>query len=94
MSKWIFIILSPLLFVWLWKFIESWPALFARTANWIRHAHPIDAMRFVFSAATANNREAEFVDDQPIAGRRLIRLFHALLVISYVLFVIYMLKKL
>jgi len=94
MIKSTFIILSPLLFVLLWRFIAYCPALFARTANWRRQAHPLDAMLFVFSAASTNNREAEFVDERAVSGRKLVRLLRALLLLSYLLFVISWLNNL
>lgn len=82
------IVLSPLLFILLWKIIGKCPALFAEIINWIRQARPRDAMLLVFSAATANNREAEFVDERAVSGRRLVRLLRTLLAISYLLLVI------
>lgn len=88
MIKSIFSALSPLLFVLLWKFMAKCPTLFSEIANWKRHEHHLDALLLVFSAATTNNREAEFVDEHSIAGRKLVWLLRAFLLISYLLLII------
>ncbi len=89
-----FIILAPPLFVFLWKFIEKCPGLFARISSQMQKRQLLETMLLVFSASTANNREAEFIDNRPLAGRRLIRRLRALLIFSYLLFAFYMLKRL
>jgi hypothetical protein len=85
-----------LLFVYLWRFAEKCPALFAKMlqqqnamAEWLNTL-------LVFSATTTGNREAEFIDDRLPEQRklaRLIPLFRALLIVSYFLFAAYWLRK-
>lgn len=88
-----FMILSPLIFAFLWKFIEKCPELFAKISSAIQKQHMMETLLFVFSATTTNNGEAEFIDNRPIAGRRLIRLLRTLLLFSYLMFAFYMLGR-
>jgi len=96
MIQFALIFLMLLIFVFLWTFIEKGPALFAKMlqhqngmAGWLNSL-------LAFSATTTDNREAEFIDDQLPEQRKMIRLIHllrALLIISYVLFAIYWLRR-
>ena len=93
MNKLALIIPLLLLLVYLWKLAEKSPALFAKMlqqqngmAEWL-NSLPI------FSATTANNREAEFIDGPLPEQRKLIRVLRALLIISYFLLTVYLLGK-
>jgi hypothetical protein len=97
MIDWIFIIVSLPVFALLWRLAEKCPELLARiSSRWQKQHDPGDWFEWllVFSATTTQNREAEFIDNRPLARRKLIRLLRALLIISYFLFAVYMLKKL
>ncbi|MDZ7362394.1 MAG: hypothetical protein ONB46_16980 [candidate division KSB1 bacterium] len=97
MIGWIFIIVSLPLFALLWRLAEKCPQLLARISHRLQKQHEPGVWfewLFVFSAATTQNREAEFIDNRPLQSRKLIRLLRALLVISYFLFAVYMLRKL
>jgi|GEM_PF-3516060 len=97
MIEWAFIIVSLPIFALLWRFVEKCPELLARISSRLQKPHdPGDWFEwlFVFSAATTQNREAEFIDNRPLERRKLIRLLRALLIISYFLFAVYMLRKL
>jgi hypothetical protein len=77
--------------------VEKCPALLASISHRLQkqpQAGDWFEWLLVFSAATAQNREAEFIDNRPLPSRQLIRLLRALLIFSYFLFAVYMLKKL
>jgi len=97
MIEWAFIIVSLPVFVLLWRFVEKCPELLARISSRLQKQHePGEWFEWllVFSAATTKNREAEFIDNRPLERRKLIRLLRALLIISYFLFAVYVLRKL
>jgi hypothetical protein len=97
MIEWVLIIVALPVFVLLWRFVEKCPELLARISSRLQKHHQLGdwfEWVLVFSAATTQNREAEFIDNRPLASRKLIRLLRALLIFSYFLFAVYMLKKL
>jgi hypothetical protein len=96
MIEFALIILMLPIFVFLWKFIEKGPALFAKMADLLQKQNSMAAWLnslLLFSATTPDNREAEFIDEPLPEQRKLIRLLRALLIIGFLLFAVYWLKK-
>jgi hypothetical protein len=91
------IMLLILVSVFLWSFIGKHPEFPARILSRLKRAEAMDYELFdlshVFSAETADGKEAEFIDDKLYDKRKIVRFSRAILVILCILLIVYMFVK-
>lgn len=91
MIKFVLIGFLFLVFIVLWMLIEKGPTRFVKMITDLNSAHGWLNSLLVFSAATASNREAEFIDETLPEQQKLTRLLRALLIVGFLLSAVWIL---
>ncbi|MGH9937830.1 MAG: hypothetical protein ACREAM_16415 [Blastocatellia bacterium] len=93
MIKYSLIALAVIVFAVLWSLTKKCPKLFAKYVGWSKSAYGADFNAFdadfnkhpVFSAETADGKEAEYINEKLHQERNIVRFLRAFLITLYVL---------
>lgn len=98
MSRLFLFILATIAFMALWPVAKKYPKMLVRDIAWFKDTYSDFNLQYfnrpqVFSAETAEGKEAEFIDDKLSEERKIVRLLRAMLIGLYLFATAYLYLK-